>query len=82
MKYKIIKSDLFINGKLIPENSEIELSESEIKGIEDFLLPYLPSVTPVKAGHSERAQRVEESPDSGEESQNSKIEPKTKRGNK
>ena len=37
MKYKIIKSDLLINGKLIPENSEVELSEEETKGIEDYL---------------------------------------------
>jgi hypothetical protein len=82
MKYKIIKSDILLNGKLIPENSEVELSEADTKGIEDFLMPCLPAVTSLKAGHSERAQRVEESPDSGEESQNSKTEPKTKRGNK
>lgn len=36
-KYKVIKSDLFLNGKLIPENSEVELSEEDIKGIEDNL---------------------------------------------
>jgi hypothetical protein len=74
MKYKIIKSDLFLNGKLIPENSEVELSESEINGIKDFIVPC----------HSERAQRVEESPNSNEESQESKSEKenKTKRGNK
>ena len=37
MKYKVIKSDLFIKGKIIPENSEVDLSEQEIKGIEDYL---------------------------------------------
>jgi hypothetical protein len=52
MKYKVIKSDILLNGKLIPENSEVDLSESEIKGIEDYL----------SICHSERAQRVEESP--------------------
>jgi hypothetical protein len=39
MKYKIIKSDLLINGKLIPENSEVELSAEQIKGIENYLEP-------------------------------------------
>jgi len=38
MKYKIIKSDLFLNGKVIPENSEVDLSENDIKGIEKFLI--------------------------------------------
>ncbi len=37
MKYKVIKSDLFIKGKIIPENSEVDLSEQEVKGIEDYL---------------------------------------------
>jgi len=37
MKYKVIKSDLFLKGKIIPENSEIELSEEDIKGIENHL---------------------------------------------
>ena len=73
-KYKIIKSDLLLNGKIIPENSEIDLSESDTKGLEDFLI----------SCHSEQAKRVEESPDSNEESQESKSEKenKTKRGNK
>ncbi|RPI69071.1 MAG: hypothetical protein EHM47_13790 [Ignavibacteriales bacterium] len=38
MNYKVIKSDLFLKGKIIPENSEVDLSENEIIGIEDFLL--------------------------------------------
>jgi len=37
MKYKIIKSDLLLKGKIISENSEVDLSEDEIKGIEDYL---------------------------------------------
>ena len=37
MKYKVIKSDLFLKGKIIPENSEVDLSEEDIKGIEDYL---------------------------------------------
>ncbi len=39
MKYRIEKSDLFINNKLHPEGSEIELTEVQTKGIEDFLIP-------------------------------------------
>ena len=39
MKYKIIKSDLFINKKIHPEGSEIDLSKEQIKGLEDFLIP-------------------------------------------
>jgi hypothetical protein len=50
MKYKIIKSDLFINGKLIPENSEIELSDSEIKGIEDYLVKCHPELACLPLG--------------------------------
>jgi hypothetical protein len=39
MKYIIKNSDLFLNGKLIPEGSEIELNSEQTKGIEDFLIP-------------------------------------------
>lgn len=39
MKYKIEKSDLFINNKLYPEGNEIELTKEQTKGIEDFLIP-------------------------------------------
>jgi len=39
MKYKIIKTDLQINNKLHPENSEVELTKEQIKGIEDYLIP-------------------------------------------
>lgn len=39
MKYKIDKSDLFINNKLHPEGSEIELTFEQTKGIESFLIP-------------------------------------------
>ena len=37
MKYKIEKSDLFIDNKLYPEGSVLELSKEQIKGIESFL---------------------------------------------
>ena len=36
-KYKVIKTDLLIKGKIIPEKSEVDLSESETKGIENYL---------------------------------------------
>ncbi|OQY72402.1 MAG: hypothetical protein B6D44_10270 [Ignavibacteriales bacterium UTCHB2] len=39
MKYKIEKSDLFINNKLHPEGSEIELTKEQTKGLEEFLIP-------------------------------------------
>ncbi len=39
MKYKIDKSDLFINSKLHPEGSEVDLTKDQTKGIEDFLIP-------------------------------------------
>jgi len=39
MKYKIKNSDLFINNKLHPEGSEVELTKEQTKGIEDFLIP-------------------------------------------
>jgi hypothetical protein len=43
MKYKIINSDILLNGKLIPENSEVELSAEETKGIEDYLQKSCPA---------------------------------------
>lgn len=39
MNYRIIKTDLFINNKLYPEGSEIELTKEQTKGIESFLIP-------------------------------------------
>ncbi len=39
MKYKIDKSDLFIDNKLYPEGSEIDLTEEKSKGLEDYLIP-------------------------------------------
>jgi hypothetical protein len=39
MKYKIKNSDLFINNKLHPEGSEVDLTKEQTKGIEDFLIP-------------------------------------------
>lgn len=41
MLYKIIKSDLFINGKLIPEGSTVELSENEKEHIANYLVPFV-----------------------------------------
>jgi hypothetical protein len=42
MKYIIEKSDLFIDNKLYSEGTEIELSEDQTKGIEEFLQPCHP----------------------------------------
>jgi hypothetical protein len=39
MKYIIKNSDLFINKKLHPEGSEVELTKEQTKGIESFLIP-------------------------------------------
>jgi len=39
MKYKIKNSDLFINNKLHPEGSEVELTKDQTKGIESVLVP-------------------------------------------
>jgi hypothetical protein len=39
MKYKIKNSDLFMNNKLHPEGSEVDLTKEQTKGIEDFLIP-------------------------------------------
>ncbi len=39
MIYKVINSDLLLNGHLIPEGSTIELSNEEIVGIEAYLQP-------------------------------------------
>jgi hypothetical protein len=70
MKYKVTKTDLLINGKLIPENSEVELSTEETKGIENYLIPIksegLPAITSATAG----------------EGSNSEQKNKTKRGKK
>jgi len=37
MKYKLIKTDLFLNGKLIPEGNTIELSEKEASSLSVYL---------------------------------------------
>ncbi len=39
MKFIIVKTDLFINNKLYPEGSEIDLTKEQSKGIEEFLQP-------------------------------------------
>ena len=47
MKYKIIKTDLLINNKLHSEDSEVELSKEQTKGIEQYLVPIASSSHPV-----------------------------------
>jgi hypothetical protein len=37
MKYKIKNTDLFHNGKLIPEGSTIDLSNEDSKDLSDYL---------------------------------------------
>ena len=37
MKYKIIKTDLFLNGKLIPEGSSVELSKQDAEMLSQFV---------------------------------------------
>jgi len=37
MKYKLIKTDLFLNGKLIPEGRTIELTEKEVSSLSECL---------------------------------------------
>lgn len=39
MKYKVINSDIYLNKKIIPEGSEVELTKEQTKGIEEFLTP-------------------------------------------
>ena len=39
MKYKITNTDLQLDNKLHPENSEVELTKEQTKGIEDYLIP-------------------------------------------
>ena len=37
MKYKIIHTDLFLNGKLIPEGSSVELSKQDAEMLSQFV---------------------------------------------
>ena len=37
MKYKIIHTDLFLNGKLIPEGSSVELSKQDAEMLSEFI---------------------------------------------
>ena len=39
MKYKITNTDLQFYNKLHPENSEVELTKEQTKGIEEYLIP-------------------------------------------
>ncbi len=51
MKYIIKNSDLFINSKLYPEGSVVDLTDEQTKGIESFLLQV--------NSHSERSEESE-----------------------
>ena len=42
MKYKVTKTDLFLKGKLIHENSIIEMTEKEAEEFSAFLVPEKP----------------------------------------
>lgn len=55
-KYKVIKSDLFLKGKIIPENSEVNLSEEEIKGIEEYLVKCHPEL--VEGSHNSKETKI------------------------
>ena len=37
MKYKIKNTDLFLNGKLIPEGSSVELSKQDSEMLSEFI---------------------------------------------
>ena len=37
MKYKIIHTDLFLNGKLIPEGGSVELSKQDAEMLSQFV---------------------------------------------
>lgn len=39
MKYKITNTDLQLDNKLHLENSEVELTKEQTKGIEDYVIP-------------------------------------------
>ena len=45
MKYKITNTDLQLDNKLHPENSEVELTKEQTKGIEDYLIPVKESLS-------------------------------------
>jgi hypothetical protein len=47
MKYKIKNTDIFLNGKLIPEGTEITLDEAEAESIKDYLIPVDPQPQPI-----------------------------------
>jgi len=69
MKYKLIKTDLFLNGKLIPEGNTIELSEKEASS----LWVYLEELKEVQS------EQIDET-NSQVISNSEKTETKTKRG--
>ncbi len=37
MKYKLKNTDLYLNGKVIPEGSQIELSKEDSENLSDYL---------------------------------------------
>jgi len=61
MKYKLIKTDLFLNGRLTPEGTIIELSEKESSTLSMYLeeLEEIQSDTNVRKINSEIASNSE-----------------------
>ncbi len=37
MKYKLKNTDLYLNGKVIPEGSQVELSKEDSENLSDYL---------------------------------------------
>lgn len=37
MKYKLKNTDLYLNGKVIPEGSQVELSKEDFENLSDYL---------------------------------------------
>ncbi len=37
MKYKLKHTDLYLNGKVIPEGSQVELSKEDSENLSDYL---------------------------------------------
>lgn len=54
MKYEVINSALFLNGKLVPEGSTIELSKDETEGIETYLRPIEEEATVTNSNTNKR----------------------------
>ncbi len=57
MKYKITNTDLQLDNKLHPENSEVELTKEQTKGIEDYLIPIETKTTKDKEQSTKKQKR-------------------------